>query len=98
MALTKNNKQEIIGKFRINEKDSGSPEVQVAVITTRIAELTEHLNEHKKDYATRRGLIKMVGRRRKLLRYLNKHSLERYTGLIEALGLTREDAKVRKAA
>lgn len=98
MALTKDNKQEIIGKFRVNEADSGSPEVQIALLTARITELTEHLNEHKKDFSTRRGLIKMVGRRRKLLRYLNKHSLERYTGLIEALGLTREDAKVRKSA
>ncbi len=98
MALTKSNKQEIISKFKINEKDSGSPEVQVAILTERINELTEHLKEHKKDYATRRGLIKMVGRRRKLLRYLNKHSLERYTGLIAELGLTREDAKVRKSA
>ena len=98
MALTKNHKQEIISKFRINEQDSGSPEVQIAVLTERINELTEHLKEHKKDFATRRGLIKMVGRRRKLLRYLHKRSLSRYEGLIATLGLTREDAKVRKFA
>ncbi len=94
MTLTKERKNEIVSEIQIHESDSGSPEVQVAVLTNRIADLTEHLKEHKKDFSTRRGLIKMVGRRRKLLRYLSKSRPERYVKVIEQLGLKREDAKI----
>lgn len=96
MALTKERRNELIESFKINNKDTGSPEVQVAVLTQRITDLTEHLKEHKHDYSTRRGLIKMVGRRRKLLRYLYKSKPQRYVQLIESLGLKREDAKVTR--
>jgi len=94
MTLTKERKNEIVSSIQIHESDSGSPEVQVAVLTNRIADLTEHLKEHKKDFSTRRGLIKMVGRRRKLLRYLSNSRPERYAKVIEQLGLKREDAKI----
>ena len=73
----------------VHETDTGSPEVQVTLLTARIKYLTEHLNKHKKDFATRRGLIKMVGRRRKLLRYLASASPERHAQLIERLGLKK---------
>ena len=96
MALTKERRNELIESFKINEKDTGSPEVQVAVLTQRITDLTEHLKEHKHDYSTRRGLIKMVGRRRKLLRYLYKSKPARYVKIIETLGLKREDVKVTR--
>jgi len=94
MALTKEKKNQILSDFHVHDNDTGSPEVQVALLTARIQELTEHLNEHKKDYATRRGLIRMVGKRRKLLRYLHSSNSERYASLIERLGLKREDAKI----
>lgn len=94
MALTKEKKNEILGDYHVHETDTGSPDVQVALLTARITELTEHLNEHKKDYATRRGLIRMVGKRRKLLRYLHSSNPERYASIIERLGLKREDAKI----
>ncbi|HEY9841374.1 MAG: 30S ribosomal protein S15 [Candidatus Sericytochromatia bacterium] len=94
MALTKEKKNEILGDFHVHETDTGSPDVQVALLTARITELTEHLNEHKKDYATRRGLISMVSKRRKLLRYLYTANPERYAAIIERLGLKREDAKI----
>lgn len=71
MAITPTNKNEIIEKYRKSENDTGSPEVQVAIFTTRIQELTEHLKKHRKDYATRRGLLMLVGQRGSLLRYLN---------------------------
>lgn len=80
-------KKVIIEEFKINEKDTGSPEVQVAILTTRINELNEHLKEHKKDHHSRRGLLKMVGKRRNLLRYLKKKDIERYRNLIEKLGI-----------
>ena len=82
-------KQEIIGEHRTHEGDTGSPEVQVAVLTRRIAHLTEHLREHKHDYHSRRGLLKMVGKRRRLLKYLQKKDVERYRALIAKLGLRR---------
>jgi small subunit ribosomal protein S15 len=82
-------KQEIIGEHRNHDADTGSPEVQVAVLTRRIAHLTEHLREHKHDYHSRRGLLKMVGRRRRLLKYLQKKDVERYRALIAKLGLRR---------
>lgn len=96
MALTteKEKKNQILGDFRVHETDTGSPDVQIAVLTARIQELTVHLNEHKKDYATRRGLLRMVGKRRKLLRYLSTSNPERYASIIERLGLKREDAKI----
>jgi len=83
------NKVEIIGEHRTHEGDTGSPEVQVAVLTRRITHLTEHLREHKHDYHSRRGLLKMVGKRRRLLKYLQKKDVERYRTLIAKLGLRR---------
>ena len=83
------NKEEIIWEHRTHEGDTGSPEVQVAVLTRRIAHLTEHLREHKHDYHSRRGLLKMVGKRRRLLKYLQKKDVERYRSLIAKLGLRR---------
>jgi small subunit ribosomal protein S15 len=82
-------KQEIIGEHRNHDADTGSPEVQVAVLTRRIAHLTEHLREHKHDYHSRRGLLKMVGKRRRLLKYLQKKDVDRYRALIAKLGLRR---------
>ena len=82
-------KQEIIGEHRTHEGDTGSPEVQVAVLTRRIAHLTDHLREHKHDYHSQRGLLKMVGKRRRLLKYLQKKDVERYRALIAKLGLRR---------
>lgn len=82
-------KREIIGEHRTHEGDTGSPEVQVAVLTRRIAHLTDHLREHKHDYHSRRGLLKMVGKRRRLLKYLQKKDVERYRVLIARLGLRR---------
>ncbi|MGI6037700.1 MAG: 30S ribosomal protein S15 [Limnochordia bacterium] len=89
MALEKENKQAVIEDYRIHEKDTGSPEVQVAILTTRINELTEHLKVHKNDHHSRRGLYKMIGQRRGLLNYLQKKDIERYRNLIERLGLRR---------
>ena len=88
MAVVQN-KEETIEEYRAHEDDTGSPEVQVAVLTRRIAHLTEHLREHKHDYHSRRGLLKMVGRRRRLLKYLQKNDVERYRELIARLGLRR---------
>ena len=82
-------KEEIIQEHQTHEGDTGSPEVQVAVLTKRIAHLTEHLREHKHDYHSRRGLLKMVGRRRRLLKYMQKKDVERYRALIAKLGLRR---------
>jgi small subunit ribosomal protein S15 len=83
------NKEEIIHEHRAHEGDTGSPEVQVAVLTRRISHLTEHLREHKHDYHSRRGLLKMVGKRRRLLKYLQNKDVERYRALIAKLGLRR---------
>jgi small subunit ribosomal protein S15 len=83
------NKEEVIQEHRTHEGDTGSPEVQVAVLTRRIAHLTEHLREHNHDYHSRRGLLKMVGKRRRLLKYLQKKDVERYRSLIAKLGLRR---------
>ncbi len=82
-------KEDVIREHRTHEGDTGSPEVQVAVLTRRIAHLTEHLREHKHDYHSRRGLLKMVGKRRRLLKYLQKKDVERYRSLIAELGLRR---------
>ena len=89
MGLALEKKTEIIADNRVNEKDTGSPEVQVAMLTTRINELTEHLRSHKKDFQSRRGLLMMVGKRRRLLKYLNNNDPQRYRNLIEKLGLRR---------
>ena len=82
-------KKEIIAKFGRNPEDTGSPEVQVALLTARINHLTEHLKEHKKDHHSRRGLLMMVGQRRGLLAYLKKKDLEGYRALIEKLGIRK---------
>ena len=89
MALTKEAKQDLITKHGRNETDTGSPEVQIAMLTTRINQLTEHLRAHKHDHYSRRGLLKLVGRRRRFLNYLQKHNLEGYRALIKELGLRR---------
>jgi small subunit ribosomal protein S15 len=89
MTLTSEAKQEIVGKHGRHEKDTGSAEVQIALLSTRINELTEHLRTHKKDHHSRRGLLKLVGRRRRLLDYLQRTNLEGYRALIKELGLRR---------
>jgi small subunit ribosomal protein S15 len=89
MPLTSMRKEEIIHAFRRHEQDSGSTEVQVAVLSERIGDLTEHLKTHRKDHHTRRGLLKLVGRRRRLLGYLRSTDFARYAALIERLGLRR---------
>lgn len=89
MALESDAKKDIIEKFRLHEADSGSAEVQIALLTERINQLTEHFKVHKKDHHSRRGLMKLVGRRRRLLDYLKKNKLETYRELIQTLGLRR---------
>ncbi len=89
MGLALEQKKEIITNNRRDDKDTGSPEVQVALLTERINELTEHLRTHTKDFHSRRGLLMMVGKRRRLLQYLNHVSHDRYKNLIEKLGLRR---------
>ena len=89
MPLTKEAKEEIIGRHGRDNTDTGSPQVQIALLTRRINELTEHLRAHPKDHYSRRGLLKLVGRRRRLLQYLQKRDLEGYRALIQELGLRR---------
>ena len=89
MAMTTADKQAIIEKFQKAEGDTGSPEVQVALLTERITYLTEHFKTHKKDHASRRGLLKLVGQRRRLLKYLKNKDVARYQATIKALGLRR---------
>ncbi len=89
MALTTEQKQSIIAEYGTVPNDTGSPEVQVAMLSKRIADLTEHLKQHKHDHHTRRGLLALVGRRRRLLKYLEKTDIQRYRALIERLGLRR---------
>ena len=89
MALTKIEKQEIIKEYRRDEKDTGSPEVQIALLTERIAELTEHLKVHKKDNHSRRGLLKMEGQRRNLLKYLAKKDVNRYREISQKLSIRK---------
>ena len=89
MALLKETKQQIIGENATTKGDTGSPEVQVAVLSRRIADLTEHLKTHPKDHHSRRGLLVMVGRRRRLLEYVRRKDIERYRALISKLGLRR---------
>lgn len=87
--ITKDDKQGLIAEYRQGEGDTGSPEVQVALLTKRIEELNEHLKGHRKDHHSRRGLLQMVGRRRRLLEYLKRADIERYRALIGRLGLRR---------
>ena len=87
--MTKERKQEIIVTYGMHEGDTGSPEVQIALLTERINHLNEHLKEHKKDFHSRTGLLKMVGQRRGLLNYLTKIDIERYRAIIEKLGLRK---------
>ena len=87
--LTKQKKEEIINDFETHEGDTGSPEVQIALLTRRINELTEHLKIHRKDHASRRGLLKMVGTRSALLKYVSKQDLRRYREIISRLGLRK---------
>ncbi len=89
MPLTKEQKSELIGKYGRSENDTGSAEVQVALLTERINELTEHLRSHSKDHHSRRGLLMLVGKRRRLLRYLERSDLERYRSLVGELGIRR---------
>ncbi len=89
MALRPAEKKEIIEKFATEPGDTGSPEVQVALLTRRIQQLTEHFNSHKKDHHSRRGLLKLVGQRRRLLRYVKNQDDQRYKTLIDSLGLRR---------
>ena len=89
MAISQERKQQLIQEYRVHETDTGSPEVQIAILTENIANLTNHLREHKKDHHSRRGLLKMVGQRRKLLAYLKNKDVQRYSALIEKLGLRR---------
>jgi small subunit ribosomal protein S15 len=89
MALIREPKQQLIADFRRSDEDTGSPEVQVAILSRRINELTEHLKANRKDHHSRRGLLRMVGRRRRLLDYLRREDVERYRALIERLGLRR---------
>ena len=87
--MTKERKQEIISTYKREENDTGSPEVQIALLTERINELTEHLKVHKKDNHSRRGLLKMVGARRSLLKYLSDKDVERYRQIVAKLGLRK---------
>jgi small subunit ribosomal protein S15 len=89
MAMEKDMKQGVIGSYKIHESDTGSPEVQIALLSERIKYLTEHFKTHKKDFHSRRGLLKMVGRRRRLLDYLKNKSVDRYKVIIEKLGLRK---------
>lgn len=89
MALTQERKNQLIQDYKTHESDTGSPEVQIAILTENIVNLTSHLREHKKDHHSRRGLLKMVGQRRKLLAYIKNKDVNRYSALIERLGLRR---------
>jgi small subunit ribosomal protein S15 len=87
--LVTDKKQEIINSYKLHDNDTGSPEVQIAILTERITYLTEHFKVHKKDHHSRRGLLKIVGQRRRLLDYLKKKDVERYRTIIEKLGIRR---------
>lgn len=89
MTITKEKKEEVISEYQKNGTDTGSPEVQIAILTTRINHLTEHMRSNKKDYSTRRGLLGMVSRRRRLLDYLRKVNPDRYLDIIEKLGIRK---------
>lgn len=87
--LTKEKKDKVIADYKLNDKDTGSPEVQIAILTTRINELTEHLKTHTKDHSSRRGLLKMVGNRSSLLKYIKDKDINRYREIISRLGLRK---------
>jgi len=89
MAINAEQKTEIVARYRTHDKDTGSPEVQVALLSRRISYLTEHFKTHKKDHHSRRGLLKLVGQRRRLLDYLKKKDLDRYKKLIDSLGIRK---------
>ena len=89
MALTPEAKEAIMAEFKLHDSDTGSPEVQVALLTQRIKDITEHLKIHAKDFHTRRGLLKLIGKRRRLLDYLQEKDVARYRSLIKALGLRK---------
>ena len=89
MSISNEKKQELIKTYGLKPNDTGSPEVQIAILTKRINDLTEHLKVHKKDHHSRRGLLKMVGKRRNLLNYLKKKDIERYRATIEKLGIRK---------
>ena len=89
MSITVEVKRQILSEYKIHEKDTGSPEVQIALLTRRITELTEHLKTHKKDHSSRRGLLKMVGKRNSLLKYLTREDPNRYQQIIKRLGLRK---------
>ncbi len=89
MSITAEQKTQILSDYKIHEKDTGSPEVQIALLTTRITELTEHLKTHKKDHSSRRGLLKMVSKRNSLLKYLTREDRTRYQQIIGKLGLRK---------
>ena len=89
MAISQERKNELISEFKTHDNDTGSPEVQVAILTEQITTLNDHLREHNKDHHSRRGLMKMVGNRRNLLNYLRKKDVQRYRELIQKLGLRR---------
>lgn len=89
MVLTAEGKREIIDRFKTSEKDTGSPEVQIALLSTRIRYLTEHFKVHKKDHHSRRGLLKLVGQRRRLLNYLKRKDLEKYRTVIKELNIRK---------
>jgi len=89
MTITKDRKQEVIGEFKRSTGDTGSPEVQIAILTTRINGLTEHMRTHKKDYASRRGLLALVSRRRRLLDYLRRVNPQQYLDIIGRLGIRK---------
>jgi len=89
MTIAEDNKTKLIGEYRRHDNDAGSPEVQIAVLTTRIGELTEHLRTHRKDFSSRRGLLMMVGKRNRLLRYLARTDRAAYQTLIKRLGLRK---------
>jgi len=89
MALTRDSKSEIIANFKVHDTDTGSPEVQIAVLTERISYLTEHFRTHRKDHASRRGLLTMVSKRKRLLEYLKRHNANRYKQVIDRLGIRK---------
>ena len=89
MSLTKENKENLINQYRIHTSDTGSPEVQIALLSERITYLTEHFKTHSKDHASRRGLLKIVGKRRRLLDYLRTYNVERYREVISKLGIRK---------
>ncbi|MBW2118762.1 MAG: 30S ribosomal protein S15 [Deltaproteobacteria bacterium] len=89
MVLTPETKREIIDRFKVNENDTGSPEVQIALLSNRIKYLTDHFKIHKKDHHSRRGLLKLVGQRRRLLNYLKKRNADKYQSVIKELGIRK---------